>query len=70
MVNEFDDVAFHVDHPLLEYWTLVLADGDAVSVAVQVILAADEVHALLANVVHVTVGAHGVLVSTFAAFEV
>ena len=43
---------------------MVLADGDAVSVAVQVILAADEVHALLANVVHVTVGAVGALEST------
>lgn len=63
VVNEFDNVLFQVDHPSLEYWTLVLADGVAVSVAVHVILDADEVHELFAKVVHVIDGPAGLLIS-------
>ena len=68
VVNEFATVSLHVLHPLLEYCTFVLADGVAVSVALHVILADDDVHVLFTNVVQLTVGAPGALVSTINVF--
>ena len=68
VVNDVLTVSVHVLHPLLEYCTFVFPDGVAVSVAVHVILTPDDVHVLLANVVQLTVGAAGALVSTINVF--
>jgi len=68
VVNDVLTVSLHVLHPLLEYCTFVLADGADVSVPLHVILTDDDVHVLFPNVVQLTVGGGGALVSTINVF--
>jgi hypothetical protein len=62
-VLKFVQLFIHVLHPFIDTSTFVLADGVAVSLALHVIDAVELFHTLLANIVHVTVGAGGGVVS-------